>query len=163
MLFKNEVNSMEELNTIALMETEFDKFKVSVICLLFDENGNLVLHRRGPGARDEVGKLLALGGSINSNDINFREALKRELIEEAGNEATYTINDFIGGLADSKIDNTNGELTNWIILAYSGSYTGKLINQEPDRCVGFEAHPLNELVSSPDVGESAKIFIKELI
>lgn len=163
MLFREEVTNMQELINHILDGTNFDKFKVSVVCLLFDDEGKLILHRRGPGARDEIGKLLAIGGSFNNSDGTFRNAMKRELLEEAGNKANIELGDFIGCIVDSKVDNTNGELTNWAILGYKGKLvSGELVNMEPERCVGFEALEVDELLRGNDIGNTVRTFLEEL-
>lgn len=164
MLFTDEVKDMQELtDKLCEMEQDFGKIKVAVVCFIFDKNGNLILHRRGAGARDEVGKLLAVGGSVNSGDLDFRSALTRELKEEVGNQCNITINDFIGAQLDSKIDRATKELTNWIILAYKGKMiSGELINNEPERCVGFERAKMSKF-SEEDLAKTASIFIQKML
>lgn len=166
MLFKNEVKDMETLIEVLSEIDELDgldKIKVAVVAFIFDKNGNLILHRRGPGARDEIGKLQAIGGSVNGSDVNFREALNRELKEECGGAAEFEIDSFLAAQLDSKIDAHTNSLVNWIILAYKVNLVGgELINNEPDRCIGFEKNSLEGFLDD-DVSTTAYNFIKEML
>lgn len=164
MIFTDEVKNMSELiDRLVTLDLKLDKIKVAVVCFIFDKNGNLILHRRGPGARDAIGKLQAIGGSVNNNDEDFRTALSRELKEETGSQAIISVNTFIGALVDGKIDRYSREYIDWIILAYRGTLeSGELINAEPERCIGFEIAELTGF-SEEDLSNTAKIFIKQLI
>ncbi len=164
MLFVDEVTNMDELiDKLSELDMDIDEIKVAVVCFIFDDKGKLTLHRRGPGARDEIGKLLAIGGSVNGSDKTFRDALKRELTEEAGDKATIRIDDFIGAQLDGKIDRHTSKFINWIILGYTGMITsGELINSEPDRCVGFEKAFMEEF-REEELSKTAYNFIKQII
>ncbi len=164
MIFTDEVKNMNELiERLAALDLKLEKIKVAAVCFIFDKEGNLILHRRGPGARDAVGKLQAIGGSVNNNDEDFRAALMRELREEAGKKAVINIDGFVGALIDGKVDRYSGEYLDWIILAYYGILeSGELINSEPERCIGFEKAPLDGFPLE-DLSETAKKFIKQLI
>ena len=164
MLFTDEVKNMNELiEKISELDTNLDKIKVAVVCFVFDKNNNLILNRRGPGARDEIGKLQALGGSVNSQDIDFRDALKRELKEEGGSSSTVIIDSFIGAQIDGKVDKHTGEYIDWIILGYKGILVdGELINAEPDRCVGLEKNSMENFLKD-DLSITAYNFIKKML
>lgn len=164
MLFTDEVKDMNGLiEKLATLDTKINKIKVATVCFIFDKDDNLILHRRGPGARDAIGKLQAIGGSVNNNDIDFRCSLARELREEAGKEANIRVDGFVGALLDGKVDRYSGEYVDWIILAYYGTLvSGELINSEPERCIGFEKATLDGF-SNEDLSDTAKIFIKQLI
>lgn len=166
MLFRDEVKNMDELIDVLSEIEEMDSLvqvKVAVVGFIFDKNGNLVLHRRGPGARDEIGKLQALGGSVNSGDGDFRNALIRELAEECGTDAKFEIDSFIGAQLDGKVDGHTHTYVNWIILAYKVNLiSGELINNEPDRCVGFEKAPLDGFNLS-ETSSTAANFIKQML
>lgn len=162
MLFTNEVMNMDELVSELEKFNLNGKIKVAVVCFIFDKAGRLILNRRGPGARDEIGKLQALGGGVNSSDENFRASLVRELKEEGGEEAVITIDSFIGAQEDGKVDKHTGEYINWIILGYKGILeSGELINAEPERSIGFEKdEPQN--FKKEDLSITAYNFINEL-
>lgn len=164
MLFTDEVATMQDLiNKLSGFEQDFGKIKAAVVCFIFDKNGNLVLHRRGPGARDEIGKLQAIGGSVNKNDVDLRDSLARELREEAGANCEIKITGFVGAQLDGKVDKTTGEFVNWIILAYQGQIiNGELENLEPERCVGFERAPLDGF-KREDLSDTAYNFIQAML
>lgn len=164
MLFTDEVATMQDLvNKLAEFDQDFGKIKVAVVCFIFDKNNNLVLHRRGPGARDEIGKLQAIGGSVNKDDLNLRDSLARELAEEAGTNCEINVTKFIGAQLDGKVDKNSGEYVNWIILAYEGRIeNGELENLEPERCVGFERAPLDGF-KREDLSDTAARFIETML
>lgn len=166
LLFKDEVRNMDELIDVLSVKKELnniDKIKVAVIGFIFDKNGNLILHRRGAAARDEVGKLQALGGSVNGADGDFRTALMRELAEECGEVAKFEIDSFLGAQLDPKTDRFSGEFINWIIMGYRVNLIeGELINNEPDRCVGFEKAFMEEF-NGAEVSRIAYNFIKMML
>lgn len=163
MLFREEVNNLEELvNRLSRFDQDFGKIKACVICFVFDKDNNLILNRRGPGARDEVGMLQAIGGSVNHNDIDFRSAMMRELREEAGN-AEFEVSDFLGAVLNPTVDKTTGELINWIIIGYKGKLvTGEVENMEPDRCIGFEKAKMDEF-KAEEISRSTYIFIQDML
>ena len=85
MIFKDEVRNVDELVAKLIDIDSLKKIKVAVICFIFNKQCQVILNRRGPGARDDVGKLQAVGGSVNKSDADFLSALKREILEETGN------------------------------------------------------------------------------
>ena len=109
-LFHDEVRTKEELiNKITSLADapELNDVKIGVICFIFDKDGKVVLNRRGAGARDDIGKLQALGGSINDSDPDdFRQSMMRELKEEAG--VTDTSIDSFWYIWELHIWNTDG-------------------------------------------------------
>ena len=161
-LFHDEVRNLEELiNKISSLDNPptLNDVKIGVICFIFDKNGLLVLNRRGAGARDDVGKLQALGGSINNNDTDFRDSMKRELIEEAGVD-DVEIRDFVGAIVDTKFDKNAGKVIDWIILAYVGKQgEQEFKNMEPERCIGIEHLDINS-IDYNDLGETAASFLE---
>ena len=161
MLFTDEVKDMHELIEKALYIPELHKMKVCVVCMLYDQEGKIVLHRRGAKARDEIGKLEAIGGSINSTDGRFRDALLRELQEEAGDKAEYEIEDFIVAQHTQHIDKHTEENIDWVVLCYKGRIvSGELINMEPERCVEFTHKTIDEYLVDKDLSESCYNFLK---
>ena len=160
-LFHDEVKNLDELvDKIQSLENPptLNDVKIGVICFIFDKDGKVVLNRRGPGARDDVGKLQALGGSINETDPDFRESMKRELKEEAGVDDTE-VGKFIGAIVDTKYDKNAMKVIDWIILAYVGHQGEEEIkNMEPERCIGIE-HLELENVDYNDLGETAASFL----
>lgn len=161
MIIDKEVNSVIDLKGYYDFNNNFHT-KVCVVCFLFDKDGNLILHRRGAMARDEVNKLEAIGGSINKDDKSFKDSALREIREEAGDKAVVEIKEFIGGQVDTKFDKNANETINWIILAYKGLLIdGELINMEPERCIGFEIGSLDSF-KKEDMSETCYNFIEKL-
>ena len=162
-LFHDEVRTKEELiNKITSLADapELNDVKIGVICFIFDKDGKVVLNRRGAGARDDIGKLQALGGSINDSDPDdFRQSMMRELKEEAGVTDT-SIDSFVGCIVDSKYDKNAMKNIDWVILSYVG-HTGEqeLRNMEPERCIGFEHLDINN-IDYNDLGETASSFLQ---
>lgn len=163
MIFTDEVTNMDELITTIENIPNLEKIKVGVACFIFDKSNQLILNRRGPGARDEIGKLQAIGGSINVDDANFREALKREIAEEAGRDCVVEINSFIGAQLDSKVDKYSKEYINWIILGYRGTLvSGELENMEPENCICFEKDYM-ENFKKEELSNTAYNFIQKML
>ena len=161
MIFKDEVRNVDELVAKLIDIDSLKKIKVAVVCFIFNKQGQVILNRRGPGARDDVGKLQAVGGSVNKSDADFLSALKREILEETGNN-DIKISKFIGAYHDRKMDNETKEIVDWIILGYVGILeSGSLINVEKNRSVDFETFSLND-INPEELSLSTYEFIKEI-
>lgn len=163
MLFRDEVNTIEELvEKLSRFDEEFNDIKACVICFVFDKDNNLILNRRGPGARDEVGMLQAIGGSVNKTDVDFRSAMERELKEEAGN-AEFEVGSFLGAVLNPAVDKQTGKLINWIIMGYEGKLvSGDVENMEPDRCIGFEKAPIDGF-KTDEISRTTYIFMQDML
>lgn len=165
MLFTDEVTNIQELlNKINELNMDIeDGIKVAVVCFVFDCDGKLILQRRGKGARDDVDKLCAIGGSANMSDANFRESLLREIREEGGEAANVEIDKFIGAIHKNSYDKNSGSFNDWIILSYMGTLkSGEFVNSEPDRCSGFVSQYMEDF--DPDeLTMTAKVCIPYLI
>lgn len=165
MLFTDEVTNIQELlNKINELNIDIeDGIKVAVVCFIFDSEGKLILQRRGKGARDDVDKLCAIGGSANMSDANFRESLLREIREEGGTEAEVQIDKFIGAIHKKGFDKNSGTFNDWIILSYMGTLkSGELKNTEPGRCSGFESKFMEEY-DRDELVLTAKVCIDYLL
>lgn len=161
MIFKDEVRNVDELVAKLIDSDSLKKIKVAVVCFIFNKQGQVILNRRGPGARDDVGKLQAVGGSVNKSDADFLSALKREILEETGNN-DIKISKFIGAYHDRKMDNETKEVVDWIILGYIGILeSGSLINVEKNRSIDFETFNLND-INPEELSLSTYEFIKEI-
>ncbi len=161
MIFKDEVRNVDELVAKLIDIDSLKKIKVAVVCFIFNKQGQVILNRRGPGARDDVGKLQAVGGSVNKSDADFLSALKREVLEETGNN-NIKIDKFIGAYHDRKMDNETKEIVDWIILGYIGILeSGSLINVEENRSIDFETFNLND-INPEELSVSTYEFIKEI-
>ena len=165
MIFTEEVTNIQELlNKINELDIDIeDGIKVAVVCFVFDSDGKLILQRRGKGARDDVDKLCAIGGSANMSDANFRESLLREIREEGGDQAVVEIDKFIGAIHKRGYDKNSGSFNDWIILSYMGTLkSGEFINSEPERCSGFKCKYMEEY-DRDELVLTAKVCIDYLL
>ncbi|MCI9000708.1 MAG: NUDIX hydrolase [Clostridia bacterium] len=149
-LFSKEVKDMKELNQILKDKDEIpQKYDVAVIVFAFDEENRIVFQRRGLGCRDEQLKLETIGGRVKQSDIDFRTALQREIIEEAGNDACIELQEFIVSTYAKTFDVRNKKEQNWIYLLYKGFLkSGELEIVEPDKCLGYERYKIGEVNES---------------
>ena len=81
--FTKDINDEDELkNYLSDIGLKLPEYRCAVIGLIFDEKGRVLLQRRGPKSRDEVGKLEDIGGAVEDTDLTFRDAMSREIFEE---------------------------------------------------------------------------------
>lgn len=121
-------------------------YRNAVIALITDNNDRILLQRRGPKSRDEVNRLADIGGAVEESDKDFREALKREIIEEVGNEANIQIENFVCCFLCCKYDSRSKKEVNWLFWVYKCRYIdGNLLFNEPGKCLGYEFYKYNEL------------------
>lgn len=121
-------------------------YRNAVIALITDNNDRIILQRRGPKSRDEENRLADIGGAVEESDKDFREALKREIIEEVGNEANIQIENFVCCFLCCKYDSRSKKEVNWLFWVYKCCYIdGNLLFNEPGKCLGYEFYKYNEL------------------
>lgn len=145
-LFTYEVNDISELKEKLKNNREISKdYEVAVILCAFDKDNKIIFQRRGPGCRDERLKLETIGGRVKESDNDFRNALKREIIEEVGEEANIEIDEFITATYGVTFDNRYNKEQAWIYLVYKGCLkNGELKIEEPDKCLGYERYKIGE-------------------
>ena len=160
-LYIPEVKNMKELKEILKDNNIIAKdYKVAVIVYAFDENNKIIFQRRGPGCRDERFKLETIGGIVKEDDIDFRTALNREIIEEVGAEANIEIGEFITSTYATTFDNRYDKEQPWIYLVYKGTLkSGELTIAEPDKCLGYERYKIGE-VDEKELSNGAKELYK---
>lgn len=146
-LFTHEINNMKQLEEELRKYKEISKdYEVAVILCAFDKNNKIIFQRRGPGCRDERLKLETIGGRVKEQDINFRNALNREIIEEVGEEANIEIEEFITATYGVTFDNRCNKEQEWVYLVYKGCLkSGELKIEEPDKCLGYERYKIGEV------------------
>ena len=145
--FNREVIDTKDLE-IYLKSTglKLPEYRCAVIALILDQDGRILLQRRGPKSRDEVGKLEDIGGAVEDTDITFRDAMKREILEEAGEEINFTIDELVGASLVSKYDSRSDSNVNWFFLLYKCTYIdGELKINEPGKSLGYEFYKQEEL------------------
>ena len=112
-----------------LKKFNYPNQKIGVIAHIENENGEVLLQQRGVKSRDENGLYEDIGGKVESGDVNFLSAIKREIKEEAGVEINLVFSDSIGIYHCYKND------INWIFVIYFVKYIeGKFKIMEPLKC-----------------------------
>lgn len=156
-LFIEEVKDMEELKEVLKNNNEISKsYEVAVIVYAFDKNNKIIFQRRGPSCRDERLKLETIGGRVKENDIDFRSALKREIVEEVGIDADIEIEEFVTATCAKTFDDRYNKEQDWIYIVYKGSLkSGELKIAEPNKCLGYEKYKIGE-VDEKELSNGAK-------
>ncbi len=145
--FNREVIDTKDLE-VYLKSTglKLPEYRCAVIALILDQDGRILLQRRGPKSRDEVGKLEDIGGAVEDTDITFRDAMKREILEEAGEDINFTIDELVGASLVSKYDSRSDSNVNWFFILYKCTYIdGELKINEPGKSLGYEFYKQDEL------------------
>lgn len=138
---------------------EMPEYRLAVIALLCDLEGNIILQRRGNTARDESGKLAEIGGAVEKKDKTLRAALKRELTEEVGKNAEISIDDFISGILQTKFDPRTNQDVNWLFLTYKCTLKkGQLKCNEQGKSIGYETYQKDALPTS-EMLKTSKYFL----
>lgn len=156
-LFTQEVKNMKELKDVLKSNKDVSKeYDVAVIVYAFDKDNKIIFQRRGPGCRDERLKLETIGGRFDEDDIDFRTALHREIVEEVGTDANIEIEEFITATYTKTFDIKNNKEKNWIFLTYKGNLkNGELKIAEPYKCLGYERYGIGE-VDENELSNGAK-------
>lgn len=156
-----EVKDIKELKEILKDNNNISKdYKVAVIVYAFDKDNRIIFQRRGPGCRDERFKLETIGGRVKENDIDFKTALNREIIEEVGTDAKIEIEEFITSTYATTFDNRYDKEQPWVYLVYKGTLkSGELTIAEPDKCLGYERYKIGE-VDEKELSNGAKELYK---
>lgn len=146
-----------EANVTDLENFNYPNRKIGVIVHIEDESGNILLQQRGIKSRDENGLYEDVGGSLDTNDKDFKSAIIREMKEEMGNEVNVEISNSIGLYHVHKND------INWIFIIFYGKYIdGEIKIMEPDKCLGYKFFTYEESLNSNIVTESCKYLIKSI-
>ena len=146
-IFTEEVNNNDELNKLLKEKNiKLPDFRTAVIALFVDKDDNIILQRRGVKSRDEHHKLEDIGGACEEGDKTFKDALKREILEEAGEEIDYDIADFIGAVLIRKYDIRSSDYVNWLFMLYKCIYkSGEFKIAEKDKCEGYEKYKYEDI------------------
>ena len=160
-LFSKEVKDINELVEVIKDNNEVSKeYKVAVIVYAFDSENKIIFQRRGLRCRDEQLKLETIGGTVKKSDIDFRTALKREIIEEIGEEADIELEEFIVSTYAKTFDVRNNKEQDWIYLVYKGNLKGGEIKiAEPTKCLGYERYKIGE-VNEDELSNGARELYK---
>lgn len=121
-------------------------FYVAVESSIFDKDNKWILMRRGHGCKDGRLKLEGIGGEIESSDKTFIEGLKREISEEAGDEAQINIRKFLYARTEKVFDLHANIDKVWIILSYVAVLeSGELVIMEKDKNLGYERYEIDKI------------------
>lgn len=144
---QKELNDKKELEAyIASHHLDLPDYRCAVIALITDKEGKILLQRRGPKSRDENFKLEDIGGGVEEEDVSFTQAVQREIREEVGDKAQFSIDSFLGCFLNSKYDKRVQQTIHWLFFVYKVTYEGgDLLIQEPGKCLGYEFYFYEDL------------------
>jgi 8-oxo-dGTP pyrophosphatase MutT (NUDIX family) len=143
---KEVIDSKDLVEYLKNTGIKLPEYRCAVIALILDREGNILLQRRGPKSRDEVGKLEDIGGAVEDTDLTFRDAMNREILEEVGSDINYTIDELVGASLITKYDSRSNSEVNWFFLLYKCTYIdGELKINEPGKSLGYEFYHQDEL------------------
>ncbi len=131
--------------------------KLGVIVQIYNDDGLILLQKRGCKSRDENGMYEDIGGKVEEEDDSFKAAIERELLEEAGSEVEVKLSEPVGLYHNSK----NG--IDWLFVVYLGKYVkGEFKVMEPLKCEGYRFWWYEEAMESSMVTQSSKFLMKSL-
>lgn len=136
---------------------EYSNQKVGVIAHIENDKGEILLQQRGIKSRDENGLYEDIGGKVDPEDVTFKDAIIREIKEEAGDNINLKFSDSIG------IYHCHKNNINWLFVIYFVKYiNGDIKIMEPDKCMGYKFFAYNDALTSDEVTESCKYLIKRI-
>lgn len=77
---------------------DYPNQKIGVIAHIENDNGEILLQQRGIKSRDENGLYEDIGGKVDSSDFSFKDAIIREIKEEAGDDIKLEFNRYLSFL-----------------------------------------------------------------
>lgn len=161
LLFRDKVSTREELEQ-KLKELEIDmEYKLGVIGMIIDKENKVLFQRRGPKASSDCNRLSDMGGAVEDSDINFEEALMRELNEESGTNYKLEFDGFICAFVKNYFDNRLQKQINRIFLVYKLNYIdGEFVINEPGKALSYEWYDVHD-IPKDEVMETS-LFINNL-
>jgi hypothetical protein len=122
-------------------------YRLAVEALIFDPNGKLLLQKRGPECRDEVGNFECLGGQVAGEDlIDCTIARVRELV---GNDVRIQVDELLDVQPARFMERHGPE--DWIVVGYLCRLiegTPRPVN--PRKTASLHWMDLSELHATPD-------------
>ena len=150
------------INDEAIFE-DIEKFnypnkKVGVIAHIENDKGEILLQQRGIKSRDDNGLFEYVGGKVEPYDLNFKDAIIREIKEEAGDNIKLDFSGKSIGIYHCFKNNIN-----WIFIIYFVKYiSGDFKIIEPDKCIGYNFFSYENAIHSKLVSDSCKYLIKSI-
>lgn len=92
-------------------------YRIAVEALIFTPDGRLLLEKRGPEARDEIGKLEGVGGGLGEH-ADLLEKLRSEVYEELKIEASGIIIDRFLEIRQVQFDDRELGWQEWMVVSY---------------------------------------------
>lgn len=99
-------------------------YRIAVEALIFDANGLLLLQERGENARDEVGKLEGIGGTVFSDDLV--ECVHHHVRDEIGASVRIDVDELLEVRPTRFVERDAPE--DWVVV----SYLCRLVEGEPE-------------------------------
>lgn len=159
-----EVRNRKELEKMVSKRDEVpDEFSIAAEAIIFDQDKQWLLMKRGPACRDEIGKLEGIGGSVEDQDETFQDTVKREIREEAGDDVEVEIIDFFEVRKDTvEPAQTDGDEKHWIIVSFICQLkSGDPKIMEPEKNTGYYRKSINE-VDTEKLSSSSKSAVQSL-
>jgi ADP-ribose pyrophosphatase YjhB (NUDIX family) len=119
------------------------EYRLAVEANIFNADGNLLLQKRGPKARDERGKFEGVGGELG-NSLDLHDHLRKEICEEIGEKIVVNI-DALFEVRPVVFEELGIGPQDWIVV----SYLCRLISGKP-RVVDSERTSELRLFSLPE-------------
>jgi ADP-ribose pyrophosphatase YjhB (NUDIX family) len=117
------------------------KYNIAVGSLIFTRDDKVILLERGPKARDGVGTLEGVGGSLDG-ETDLHEALQREIQEELG-DVRVQIDKLLNVLV---LPNTKGDGLWWVVPQFlCRLLKGTPTNMEPEKCAAIHVLALEDV------------------
>ena len=132
------------------MKKGIDHIGIFASAIMHDGKGNILYRRRGPGARDEIGKWdIGAGGSLEFGET-IEECLERELKEEVGVEILEK--EYLG--MRQVFRNLDGKDTHWLGFYYKCLIDpSKARISEDEECDAMEWAAFNDPRSPRMIGQ----------
>ena len=129
--------------------------------LVLNDEGQVVLIKRGPMCRDNIGLLEGIGGQCHDSE-RFRDALHREIAEEVGTAAIIEIERFSHMRLQHEREGASGASAKWIVVSYICRWrSGPLTVTEPAKNSGFhlvDPHAFGAADLAPSARFSLNIY-----
>ncbi|MEU6916131.1 NUDIX domain-containing protein [Streptomyces olindensis] len=134
-----------------LRDLEYDPtgYRIAVEALIFDRKGRMLLQRRGPASRDEVGKLEGVGGQIGAYE-DLIACLQAHIGKEIGGRVRVSV-DYLLEARPVRFVERDVEPQDWIVVSYLCRLTaGRPTPTDLQRTESLHWISLDELHHIPD-------------
>lgn len=141
-----------------LKRFNFPNQRIGVIAHIENDKGEILLQQRGIKSRDENGLYEDIGGKVEPRDLTFKDAIIREIKEEAGEDIKLELN----GNAIAIYHYFKNSI-NWIFVIYFVKFiSGNFKIMEPEKCTDYKFFSYEEAINSNSVTKSCKYLIENI-